>query len=164
MDKKLVDIEKLASWLVLYFNHLGTPISPFRLQKILYYCQAWSLAFLDHPLFRDEPEAWVRGPIYKKIYNIYNVKGAIWDQIKNNNVGYVTLNENKLDLNKDQLEVIEEVIKKYSALPDIQLALITNNELPWNETRKDCEPFGMCDDKIKHKLMSDYYKSRLVEK
>jgi uncharacterized phage-associated protein len=36
-------------------------ICPLRLQKLLCFCQGWSLALLGRPLFRENLEAWVHG-------------------------------------------------------------------------------------------------------
>ena len=43
-------------------------VSPLRLQKLLYYCQGWSLALLGRPLFRQPIEAWMNGPVVKDVY------------------------------------------------------------------------------------------------
>src|SRR5271155_135407 len=43
-------------------------ISPLRLQKLLYYCQGWSLGLLGRPLFRQPLEAWKRGPVVVEVY------------------------------------------------------------------------------------------------
>lgn len=34
-----------------------------KLQKLVYYCQAWHLAWSDEPLFRESIEAWANGPV-----------------------------------------------------------------------------------------------------
>jgi uncharacterized phage-associated protein len=43
-------------------------VSPLRLQKLLYYAQAWSLAMRDRPLFREDIEAWIDGPVVPRVY------------------------------------------------------------------------------------------------
>jgi uncharacterized phage-associated protein len=37
-------------------------ITNLKLQKLLYYTQAWYLAFTGQPLFSESIEAWVHGP------------------------------------------------------------------------------------------------------
>ena len=39
-----------------------------KLQKLVYYCQAWSLVWDEKPLFRDRIEAWASGPVVKGLY------------------------------------------------------------------------------------------------
>ncbi|WP_293160642.1 Panacea domain-containing protein [Okeania sp. SIO2C9] len=49
----------------------GDTISPFKLQKLVYYAQAWSLVFRNKPLFFQDIEAWVSGPIIRDVWNEY---------------------------------------------------------------------------------------------
>ena len=39
-----------------------------QLQKLVYYSQAWSLAWDGAPLFHDKIEAWRHGPVCRSIY------------------------------------------------------------------------------------------------
>ena len=48
-------------------------ISPMKLQKLVYYSHAWSLALFDEPLIRDRIEAWKFGPVVPSLY--YEFKG-----------------------------------------------------------------------------------------
>ena len=43
-------------------------IDPMKLQKLLYYSQAWWLAGMDSDLFSDDIEAWPWGPVVRDIY------------------------------------------------------------------------------------------------
>lgn len=38
-------------------------VSTMKLQKLVFYSQAYSLVTLDEPLFSDDFEAWVNGPV-----------------------------------------------------------------------------------------------------
>lgn len=46
-------------------------VTPLKLQKLLYYCQGYSLALTGKPMFEDEIEAWNLGPVVKEIYHEY---------------------------------------------------------------------------------------------
>ena len=48
-------------------NKLGT-ISTIKLQKLVYYCQAWSLVWDEAPLFNEKIEAWVNGPVVRELF------------------------------------------------------------------------------------------------
>lgn len=39
-----------------------------KLQKLVYYCQAWSLVWTESPLFDDRIEAWANGPVVPSLY------------------------------------------------------------------------------------------------
>ena len=42
-----------------------------KLQKLLYYCQAWYLVWNERPLFRENIEAWANGPVIRELYNFH---------------------------------------------------------------------------------------------
>jgi hypothetical protein len=44
-------------------------MSAMKLQKLMYYSQAWTLAWTDRPLFEEEIEAWAKGPVVPELYN-----------------------------------------------------------------------------------------------
>ena len=45
------------------------PMSHLKLQKLLFYVQAYHLAYFDSPIITDSFEAWAHGPVSRKIYN-----------------------------------------------------------------------------------------------
>lgn len=50
-------------------------ITPLKLQKLLYYAQAWSLVFRGKALFYEDIEAWVHGPVIPLVYQRYKHHG-----------------------------------------------------------------------------------------
>ena len=51
----------------LLMQHLETTTT-MKLQKLLYYCQGWHLAWEGVPLFEEPIEAWANGPVVPSIY------------------------------------------------------------------------------------------------
>ncbi|WP_334139502.1 Panacea domain-containing protein [Thermovirga lienii] len=39
-----------------------------KLQKLIYYCQAWSLVWDHSPLFDEAIEAWANGPVVRELF------------------------------------------------------------------------------------------------
>lgn len=161
-----IDIKLFAEWLVLYFNQRGTPITPLKLQKILYYCQAWFLAVLDNPIFNDEAEAWTMGPVYREIYDKYKTDYLRFEKIKSDIADidneFERMNKT-LDFNEDQKDLLDEILVKYGSFTDDQLILRTHNEDPWRKTREKCPPFAPCSEQIPHSLMKEYYYSLIKD-
>ena len=49
----------------------NTELTVLKVQKLLYYCQAWHMAFYDGRRLFDGPfEAWVHGPVNRTIYDL----------------------------------------------------------------------------------------------
>ena len=46
-------------------------VTPLKLQKLLYYCQGYSLALTGKPAFHDKIEAWRYGPVIDSVYQEY---------------------------------------------------------------------------------------------
>ena len=44
------------------------PLSAMKLQKLVYYSQAWSLVWDDRQLFGEAVEAWANGPVVRELY------------------------------------------------------------------------------------------------
>ena len=63
MENNLYDINLIADYTI---SKNESSIMHFKVQKLLYYIQAWSLSILDKPLFDGDFEAWVHGPVYKR--------------------------------------------------------------------------------------------------
>ena len=60
----MADVQDVAAYIVARFGRIDT----FKLQKLLYYSQAWHLVWDGEPLFEDEIEAWAAGPVVRSVY------------------------------------------------------------------------------------------------
>src|SRR4051794_1852282 len=49
----------------------GQSLTTWKLQKLIYYCQAWSLVWDEAPLFHEKILAWANGPVVKDLYNAH---------------------------------------------------------------------------------------------
>lgn len=65
-----------------FFISLGTSESEsedymtnLRLNKLMYFAQAWSLVLLEKPLFSEQVEAWPLGPVIPSVYHKYKQYG-----------------------------------------------------------------------------------------
>lgn len=43
-------------------------VTTMKLQKLVYYCQAWSLVWDEQPLFEDDFQAWANGPVCPALF------------------------------------------------------------------------------------------------
>ncbi|RZK27839.1 MAG: DUF4065 domain-containing protein, partial [Hymenobacter sp.] len=44
------------------------PLGAMKLQKLVYYCQAWHLVVFNAPLYLEEIQAWAYGPVVYELY------------------------------------------------------------------------------------------------
>ena len=70
----MISAKTLAEYLI-YLNYeiqgQDADITPMKLQKLLYYCQGYSLALTGKPIFYEEIEAWKNGPVVESVYQEY---------------------------------------------------------------------------------------------
>jgi uncharacterized phage-associated protein len=101
-------------------------ITNLKLQKLIYYCQGFNLAFFNTPLFPEPIEAWDHGPVCPVLY--HKLKKYKADPIPVNGDSFtdkLTVQEQKLIID------VYGVYGQYSAW---RLREMTHQEPPWKET------------------------------
>lgn len=139
---------KIANQLLLYSSDIGKePMTNMKLQKMLYYQQGFHLAYFGTPLFDEEIEAWMYGPVVPMVYEEYKTFGH--QGIEPNRdweFSFDNIIENALFI---------EVCQVYGAYSAIGLMNMTHNEAPWKST-----PVGEGNIISKDKMKS-FFKRRL---
>jgi len=126
-------------------------IDVWKLQKLIYYCQAWSLVWDESPLFYDRIEAWANGPVCPTLRNrhedMYAVNSAtpIWDDA------------NPDALTESERETIDVVLRDYNEMPNYELRELTHLEEPWNKAREGVPLMEPCTNEITPGMMRLYY-------
>lgn len=120
-----------------------------KLQKLCYYCQAWSLAWDEIPLVDEEFEAWANGPVCPELYNAH--KGLFTVNTNNFTLSY----DNAFD--KNQLDTIDRVLKYYGDKEPHWLSELTHLENPWKLARTGYAPGERCNVVITKESMQEYY-------
>lgn len=126
-------------------------MTPKKIQKLSYYFEAWSNALFDCSLINDTVfEAWIHGPVSKKLYSEYKEYG--WNDVpKSGSVDYL-FDEKALDL-------LESVWVTYGDKSANELEILTHSELPWINARKGISPEQQSNNEISKEDMRKYYKS-----
>lgn len=126
-------------------------ISNLKLQKLLYYSQAWHLVFYDKALFDDKIEAWVHGPVVRSVFGEYKIHR--WNPIPNPG--------KKPDFPKEIQEHLSEVIRVYGKFDAVSLERLTHQEDPWRDARKGLAPDEPSTRVITHEAMKKFHCLRL---
>ena len=125
-----------------------------KLQKLCYYAQAWSCALFNKPLFDNEIQAWVHGPVVTELYHVYA-------DYKWNSIPQQDFDESLLC--SDSLQILNAVYNTYGKFSGDQLESLTHSELPWQEARGDLEPWEACTNSISFESMKSYYGKKYAE-
>ncbi len=122
-------------------------ITTIKLQKLVYYCQAWSLVWDDKPLFDDEIQAWANGPVVPSLFQAHKGSYSI-DIIPGGNSASLT---------KEQKETVDVIIRDYGDKSSQWLVDLTHLEDPWKDARGSCRPGERCVNVITLDSMANYY-------
>lgn len=145
---------KVADYLILKSIKEHSPITNKRLQKLLYYIQAWHLALNKKPLFSDKIEAWIHGPAIREVYEAY----------KSNVANPITVVANKdidKELGNDTTKFIDRIFNAYAKYDTPTLEYMTHAESPWQDARRGLEFNQSSDNEITQDSMKNYFVSRV---
>lgn len=120
-----------------------------KLQKLVYYCQAWSLVWDEVPLFDSKIEAWANGPVMPELYNVHRGQFQV-----------TTLNLGSSDrLTSVEKETIDGVLGYYGDRSGQWLSDLTHLEDPWKNAREGISVGQRSTREITLAAMAEYYGS-----
>jgi len=125
------------------------PTSTVKLQKLVYYSQAWSLVWDEKPIFKDKIQAWANGPVIPNLFRAH--KGKFIVNTKDFSQGKLK------KLNQDEKETINSVLDYYGDKTAQWLVDLTHLEDPWKDARIGCNPGERCSNKIRLGSLMEYY-------
>jgi uncharacterized phage-associated protein len=134
-----------------YILEKQVQISAMKLQKLIYYSQAWSLVWDDKALFDNTIEAWANGPVVRDFYDIHRGHYQISMTLLAN------LEKNKL--NVEQKETVDAVLEAYGDKSAQWLSEQTHIEAPWLKARTGLSDNERGDEIITLESMAEYYGS-----
>jgi len=88
----------------------------FKIQKLLYYCDGWSMAWNAEPLFEEPVQAWEQGPVVADLWH---------DEDKGRH------RPAERALTGSQLAVLDYVVQRYGHLTSEDLKALSHQEGPW---------------------------------
>ena len=144
----VTNINTVADFIIRYCHDHGDLVTPLKLQKLLYYSQAWHLSLNDTPLFDEEIEAWIHGPANMDIFKRFE------------HLSYRAIDENpelpKLPLRTKKHLI--ETLRAYVRYSAIELDTMTHSEDPWKSARTGLPQDAPSRNIIDKQLMRSYYK------
>ena len=143
----MANVFDVAEYILLKKGEMTT----IKLQKLVYYSQAWCLVWTEKPLFPEEIQAWANGPVVPVLYNKH--KGEFKVDSSFDFGGDVN------NLTDDEKDTIDHVLDYYGNAKAWQLADLTYREDPWKNARGDIPISHKSKNIISNSSMIEYYKS-----
>lgn len=156
-----MELNDLAYYATHYINLRGDKVSHKKLQKLLYYIEAWHLVNFDRSILSEDFQAWVHGPVIPALY--HKLKDSGFNNLQTINDEFDTEDQEinaiivRNQLTDEQIELIEEVLDKYGSRSSFELELLSHSETPWREARGNIPPHQRCTNIIPKDKMKEYY-------
>jgi uncharacterized phage-associated protein len=127
-------------------DHGGEGLTNLKLQKLVYYAQGFYSAMNDKPLFNDDIEAWMHGPVVAHLYRQYKSYGS------SSIPAPAEFDMNCLTL--EEQELLQEVFDVFGQFSAWKLRDMTHEEPPWIKHEKNAEVIPLPE-------ITEYFKTRV---
>ncbi len=121
-------------------------------QKLLYYVQGWSLAWTGYPMFVQEPQAWINGPVYPTVRK--DMKYARGARIEAASID---------ELSEQDRAIVRAVVQKHMSDNGMSLGHQTHDESPWRNARGSCDDTERSSESISLQDMLRYFSALPLE-
>ena len=134
-----------------YITEKTGDLSAMKLQKLMYYSQAWHLVWREEPLFDEDFQAWANGPVLPSLYakhtGLFKVGAALFPEA------------NSANLTTIQRATIDKVLTFYGDKSAQWLSNLTHLENPWLQARGDLPVGSRSTTVISKAAMAEYYEA-----
>lgn len=128
------------------------PLNPLRVQKLLYFAEAWSLEILDRSLFQEPIQAWKFGPVVPSVYHEYK-------PLERSTIPFEAV-EMYADLDPKLAAVVRASWDYYRDFAVHALVDMTHREMPWLRARDSLPRDAKCDRPILREWIRETYHRR----
>jgi uncharacterized phage-associated protein len=144
----MYDANQIANWFLNAVDRdAGDSITHLKLQKLVYYAQAWALALLGRPLFEEDFQAWAHGPVVP----------SLWHRFKDSGWEAIPAAEDATDFDLDEELLLRDVLVAYGEHSAKALEDLTHDEEPWKMARGGLPPEMRSSAVIPKSVMREYY-------
>jgi uncharacterized phage-associated protein len=132
----------------------GESITHLKVQKLLYFAEAWYQVLHGKDLFNEQIEAWAHGPVVREVYGKLSDYG--WQALP-------PIDPTMLEFPEDVQGALELVVDLYDRFGAKQLESITHTDRPWLDARGGLAPEARCTAPIDKSAIRAYFKEKYRE-
>ncbi len=143
---------EIARWFINRVDRAaGEAMTHLKVQKLLYFADAYHMANFNKSIFEEQFEAWAHGPVVTEVWRQF--KSYQWDAIK--------LQPPAKIRDAELLNYLETVYEKFGKLGAKRLEEITHEHAPWKDARGNLPPEAKCNAIISKIAIMDFYAERI---
>lgn len=129
----------IARYVIKYSNDRDYGVSNLKLQKILYFIQAYFLMQTNSPCFKESIEAWDFGPVVPAVYKQYKMYASADIPTTESYISFdgddiwksKRIRFNKINIKDEDKILINKVVDKFSKYSATDLVTLTQHQTPW---------------------------------
>lgn len=138
----------VADYLLWFAQEHGDVLTALKLQKLMFYADAWHMVMNDgEPLIPEPFEAWVHGPVHRDTYHRFSQ--FRWRSIPSDT--------QKPALAPAIQTFLDEVYRVFGGYSGYELEQLTHQERPWLSARGQLAPDAPCTNAIDKGITRDFY-------
>ncbi len=156
-----IDAKGLANLFLDWSDDVGVPISPMKLQKLVFFTHADFLVMKGRPLVKQEFEAWDYGPVIPSLYDQFKrfkdrpvtERASTFDPLSARAV------QSTCTLHSDDHQLIRQMFDFYSALSAVHLSELSHEfDGAWRQARALFSNGMNMDRRIPNEMIVRYHK------
>lgn len=140
----MIPVLDVARYIINYSNEKEYSISNLKLQKLLYFVQAYYLSFTSshEPCFNEEIEAWDFGPVVPIVYHEFKAYGgsdippitSYYKLGSENNIWSIRkVPFSKECIREEDQVIIRSIVDKFALYSASALVALTHSQTPWKQ-------------------------------
>ena len=143
----MTSAREVAAFFIALAQQRGLEVNNLKLQKLLYYAQAWHLGLFGDALFPEKFQAWSTGPVIPEVYRQFKPFGI-------QPIGLAA----ELPVFDDELSgFLLDVVEEYMPLDEYDLASLTYREAPFQNARAGVDLSEPCEEELSESDMRAYF-------
>ncbi|WP_024801210.1 Panacea domain-containing protein [Nocardia sp. BMG51109] len=129
-------------------------VDAWKLEKLIYFAQAWHLTWDGRPLFEDKFEAWLDGPVQPTVYRVNKYdRPSPWS---------TQLPGADPDALPGATKAIVDAVLEHYAHLDKPTLVELSHELPWQRARGDVPADAKCTAELSESDIKRWYTAKVL--
>jgi uncharacterized phage-associated protein len=144
----LTTADEVADHLLTLAEERGDEVNNLKLNKLLYYAQAWHLGRYGEPLFPERFQAWSTGPVIPALYWKYKP----WS------IRHIGRHAAPPVFDDRTARLLREIADEYMWMDEYDLADLTYRETPWIRARGAIDIGDPCETELDEGDMRAFFR------
>jgi len=142
----------IANWFIAKCAESGDLVTHLKVQKLLYYAEAWTQTLIGKELFSEAIQAWAHGPVVPEVFQEFKQYG--WSPLP-------VPEDQKIPVVCAEAEdILTQIFEAYADLPEKTLEDMTHKDAPWIKARGGLSAEERCDVIMPKSEICEFFKAK----